>query len=145
MPFEINRAKIQQKLENKVSKPTLAVSGNTTGRVGYLDARDNTPLSGWLTRAVSADTSTFVSSLFYGPDPLLLTRAVLGNTGGCVRATVTSNFFFQQAHSSIVDAKYRGERYLPTSDFRYTFTLTYLLTCSFSHSHQISWGQNVFT
>jgi hypothetical protein len=99
MPFEISRAKIQQKLENKVSKPTLAVSGNTTGRVGYLDARDNTPLSGWLTRAVSADTSTFVSSLFYGPDPLLLTRAVLGNTGGRVRATVSSNFPFRHAQN----------------------------------------------
>jgi hypothetical protein len=35
MPFGISRAKNSKNLEIQVSKPTLAVSGNTPGRVGF--------------------------------------------------------------------------------------------------------------
>jgi hypothetical protein len=34
---------------------------------------------------------------------------------------------------------------LPISDFSHTLTLTHLLACSFSHSHQISRDQSVYT
>ena len=92
MPYGINRVKIQQKLENEVSKPTLAVSGNTTGRVGLLEQKACHAPSGRLTRAVSTDIGALVISLFSSSKCLLLTRPMVGNMGRRVRTTVLSYF-----------------------------------------------------
>lgn len=99
MPSRISRAKIQQKLENEVSKLTLAGLSNTTGRDGCLVSIALTRPPRRLTRAVSANTGTRVIPLFSASSSPLLTRIALGNTGGRVRTTVLSNFLFRRARN----------------------------------------------
>lgn len=93
MPSGISRAKNSKKLENQVPKPTLAVSGKTPGRVGFWKHLCcDTPFR-------EADTDR-VSSLFSISQPPLLTRPVLANTAGRVRAIVSPFFFICRARNA---------------------------------------------